>query len=137
LQHLAGRAELKGHALPGADPGLSLPARLTGLVSVPREPGKFEVLADVELGPDAALLKPGMACTLKFTTYRAHEAITVPNSAVSNDETDDGSIVHVVYVPSKDGKPARRTVKIGKTFGAKTEILSGLDAGDEILSSKP
>ena len=108
LHQLAGRAELKGRATPAALPELSLPARLTSLVSVPRESGKFDVLADVELSPEAALIKPGMACTLKFTTYRAPEALTIPSSAVSEDEADDGTITHVVYLAGEGGQ-ARET----------------------------
>jgi multidrug efflux pump subunit AcrA (membrane-fusion protein) len=137
LHNVAGRDELKGRATPAAAPALSLPARLTSLTPVPREAGKFEVLADVELSPDAALIKPGMACSLKFTTYRAGEALAVPSSALAEDEADDGTITHVVYLPGKEGKPEKRTVKTGKTAGGKTEILTGLHAGDEILSSKP
>ena len=71
LHQLAGRDELKGRAVPAADPEPVPAARLTSLTPVPREPGKFDVMADVELSPAAALIKPGMACTLKFTTYRA------------------------------------------------------------------
>lgn len=137
LRSLAGRDELKVRATPAADPALSLPARLTSLTPVPREAGKFELIAAVELGPDAALIKPGMACSLKFTTYRAQDALTVPSSAVSEDESDDGTMTHVVYLPRKEGKPEKRTVKTGKTAGGKTEILTGLRAGDEILGSKP
>jgi multidrug efflux pump subunit AcrA (membrane-fusion protein) len=137
LQHLAGRAELKGHATPTAAPVPSLPARLTSLTSVPRESGKFDVLADVELGPSAALIKPGMACTLKFTTYRAADALSVPSSAVSEDEADDGTMTQVVFLSSKEGKPEKRIVKVGKSSGNKTEILDGLHAGDEVLTTKP
>jgi len=137
LHSLAGRDELKGRATPAADPTLSLPARLTSLTPVPREAGKFELIADVELGPDAALIKPGMACSLKFATYRAQDALTVPSSAVSEDESDDGTMTHVVYLPGKQGKPEKRTVKTGKTAGGKTEILTGLRTGDEVLGSKP
>ncbi len=137
LHSLAGRNVLRGLALPAADPALALPAWLTSLTPVPREAGKFDLIADVELGPDAALIKPGMACILKFTTYRAHDALTVASSAVSEDEADDGTLTHVVYLPGKAGKPEKRTVKTGKTGGGKTEILAGLHANDELLTSKP
>ncbi len=137
LHSLAGRNVLRGRAAPAADPALALPARLTSLTPVPREPGKFELIADVELGPDAAFIKPGMACSLKFTTYRAHDALTVPSSAVFEDEADNGTTTHVVYLPAKAGKPEQRTVTTGKTAGGKTEILAGLHAGDEVLGSKP
>jgi multidrug efflux pump subunit AcrA (membrane-fusion protein) len=137
LHHLAGRSELKGRATPAAEPALSLPVRLTRLVSAPREPGRFEVLADVELNADAALIKPGMVCNLTFTTYRARDALAVPASAVFQDEAEDGSVTQMVYMPGKDGKPAKRTVRVGKTSGGKSEILDGLAAGDEILANKP
>jgi multidrug resistance efflux pump len=139
LHHLAGRDELKGRATPAVDASLSLPARLSRLVSVPREAGKFEVLAEVEPGPDAAIIKPGMACTLRFATYRAASALSVPASAVADEDAEDGSVVHVVYVPAKekDGKPQRRVVKAGKSAGGRTEILSGLHAGEQVFSSKP
>ena len=137
LHELAGRAELKGRATAAVLPELSLPARLTSLTSVPRESGKFDVIADVELSPAAALIKPGMACTLKFTTYRTPEALTIPSSAVSEDEGENGTIAHFVYLPVKEGKPVKRAVKIGKVSGGKTEIKDGLHAGDEVLTSKP
>ena len=137
LHNLAVRDEQKGRATPAANPTLSLPARLTSLTPVPREAGKFDLIADVELGPDAAFIKPGMTCSLKFTTYRAHDALTVPSSAVTEDESDDGTMTHVVYLPGKEGKAEKRTVKIGKTAGGKTEILTGLRDGDEILGSRP
>ena len=61
LHELSGRTELKGRAIPAALPDLTLPARLTSLTPVPRESGKFDVVADVELSPAAALIKPGMS----------------------------------------------------------------------------
>jgi multidrug resistance efflux pump len=137
LHQLAGRDELKGRAVPVVDASLNLPARLTRVVSVPREAGKFEVLADVEPGADAAIVKPGMACTLKFTTYRAGSALSVPASAVSDEEAEDGSVVHVVFLAAKEGKPERRVVKVGQTGSGKTEIRSGLHAGEQVLTSKP
>jgi hypothetical protein len=134
---LSGRAALKGRAISAADPELALTARLARVLPVPRDSGKFELVADVELGPEAALIKPGMACALKFTTYRAKDAISVPSSAVFEDETEDGSMIRVVYMAGKQGKPEQRTIKTGKSGGGKTEVLAGLATGDEILTSKP
>ncbi|QEH35909.1 HlyD family secretion protein [Aquisphaera giovannonii] len=137
LRHLAGRADLKGLAVPTIDPALASPAHLVSLTPVPREAGKFDIVADVELGPEAALIKPGMACTLKFTTYRARDALSLPSSSVFEEEADDGSPVQVVYRPGPDGKPSRQVVKAGKVHGGRTEILSGLRQGDEVLAAKP
>ncbi|MFO0893190.1 MAG: hypothetical protein U0790_29135 [Isosphaeraceae bacterium] len=137
LRHLSGRDELKGRAVPAADPGLSLPARLSRVVPVPREAGKFGVVAEVDLDPAAALVRPGMACTLRFTPYRAASALTLPASAVFEEESGDGSVEHVVYLTTGEEKPHRHVVKVGRTSGGRTEILGGLKAGDRVLSSKP
>jgi multidrug efflux pump subunit AcrA (membrane-fusion protein) len=74
-----------------------------------------------------------MACTIKLVTYRKANALTVPATAVFSD--DDESFY--VYLPAKEGKPRKVTVRVGKTADGKTEILDGLKDGDEILASKP
>ena len=75
-----------------------------------------------------------MACSVKFTTYRKDNALTVPSGSVFEDDATDIP-THYVYLskPDKDGKYPRRTVKTGKTARGKTEILEGLAEGDEIL----
>ena len=79
-----------------------------------------------------------MACTVKFVPYRKEDALTVPSTAVFEDDSAD-VLTNYVYLakPDKDGKFPKRPVKTGKTAGGKTEILDGLAAGDEILTSKP
>ena len=138
LAALGRPAELTGRVTPTSDPDLHLTARLASILTVPREAGKFEAVVDVELADDKAAIKPGMACSVKFTTYRKDNALTVPAGAVFEDDMAD-TPSHYVYAstPDKDGKYPRRTVKVGKTASGKTEILEGLAAGDEILASKP
>ena len=41
------------------------------------------------------------------------------------------------YLPGKDGKSFKKSVKVGKSNGAKIEIFEGLKDGDEILAVKP
>ena len=79
-----------------------------------------------------------MACSVKLFLYRKEDALTVPATAVFEDDWAD-ALTHYVYLakPDKDGKYPRRPVKIGKSAGGKTEILDGLAEGDEILTSKP
>jgi Cu(I)/Ag(I) efflux system membrane fusion protein len=138
LAALSRPAELKGRVTPTFDSDLHLAARLAGVLTVPSAPGKFEAMIDAELDDDKAAIKPGMACSVKFTLYRKDVALTVPSGAVFEDDaTDEPS--HYVYLSKadKDGKYPRRTVKRGKTASGKTEILEGLAEGDEILASKP
>jgi multidrug efflux pump subunit AcrA (membrane-fusion protein) len=130
--------ELKGRATPASDPDLHLGARLASIVTVPREAGKFDTVIDVELGDDQTAIKPGMACSVKFTTYRKDDSVTVPSGAVFEDDATD-TPSHYVYLSrsDKDGKHPRRPVKTGKSASGKTEILEGLAEGDEILASRP
>jgi multidrug efflux pump subunit AcrA (membrane-fusion protein) len=138
LHALSQPRELKGIATPTSDPGQRLPARLTGVLSVPREAGKFEAVIAVDIGEDKAAIKPGMACTVRFVPYRKEDAITVLSTAVFEDDSAD-IITNYVYLakPDKDGKFPKQWIKIGKTSGGKTEVLEGLSQGNEILAAKP
>ena len=129
---------LKGQVTPTFDPEHRLPGRLSTIVPVPREAGKFEAVIAVETGADQAAIKPGMACTVKLVPYRKEDALTVPATAVFEDDSSD-ALTNYVYLakPGKDNKYPKRPVKIGKSAGGKTEIIDGLAAGDEILTSKP
>jgi multidrug efflux pump subunit AcrA (membrane-fusion protein) len=138
LHFLTRPKELKGFVTPTSDPEHRLQARLTSVLPTPREAGKFEAVIAVETGEDQTTIKPGMACTVKFVPYRTEDALTVPSSAVFEDDSKDASAFHVYLAkPDKDGKYPKRPVKTGKTAGGKTEIIDGLAAGDEVLTSKP
>ena len=120
------------------DPAQRLPARLSSVVPVPHEAGKFEAVIAVEIGEDLAALKPGMACSIKFVPYRKDDALTVPSTAVFEDESED-ALYHYVYLAKadKNAKYPKRRVTTGKTAQGKTEIITGLAEGDEILTAKP
>ncbi len=138
LAALTQRGELKGLATSTLDPARRLPARLSSVVPVPHEAGKFEAVIAVEIGADLALLKPGMACSIKFVPYRKDEALTVPATAMFEDESDD-ALSHYVYLAKADkgARYPKRRVTPGKTAQGKTEIIAGLAEGDEILTAKP
>jgi multidrug efflux pump subunit AcrA (membrane-fusion protein) len=114
------------------DPERKLPARVTKVASVPASPGKFDAQVVLEMGAGDAKLMPGMACSVKFVPYFKKEAIAVPSTAVH--EEDDK---HVVYVVGKKGKQEKRDVTPGRSDGEHTEILAGLQEGEEILMERP
>ncbi len=138
LAALTQRAELKGVVTSTFDPARRLPARLSSVVPVPHEAGKFEAVIEVDVGADLAALKPGMACSIKFVPYRKDGALTVPSAAVFEDDSDD-ALYHYVYLAKADasGKHPKRRVTPGKTGQGRTEIIIGLAEGDEILMAKP
>ena len=80
-------------------------------------------------------LRPAMECKVKAPVYEKADALLVPSAAVQRDEPDDDD--GYVYLVQGKGSSVKRAVKIGKTTGNKTEILSGLKVGDEILAAKP
>jgi multidrug efflux pump subunit AcrA (membrane-fusion protein) len=129
---------VKGVATTTVDPEHRLPVRLSSVVPVPREPGKFDAVFTLDDGEDQSVIKPGMACSVKLGLYRKDNALLVPSTAVLEDEWSD-TLAHYVFraKPEKDGKYPKQPVKIGKSAGGKTEITDGLADGDEILTSKP
>jgi multidrug efflux pump subunit AcrA (membrane-fusion protein) len=79
-----------------------------------------------------------MAGTIKFVPYRTDDALTVPSTAVFDDDLQ-GTPAPYVYLAKadKDARYPRRRVATGKTANQRTEITSGLAEGDEILTRKP
>jgi HlyD family secretion protein len=130
--------ELKGLVTPTFDPDRRLPARLASVLPVPHAAGKFEALVAVDINAHDTAIKPGMNCTVRLVTYRKKNALTVPTTAVFEDDSAD-VLTYYVYLakPQANGNFVKHPVKTGKTVGGKTEIVDGLAAGDEILGSAP
>jgi multidrug efflux pump subunit AcrA (membrane-fusion protein) len=124
---MQGKAVLTGY------PDVKLPAKLVEVSPVPQTPGNFLTRVAIEAGAEADKIMPGMACTVKITALSKKDALRVPKAAVHSEDDEE----HYVYLASKDSKPEKRPVKVGKTAGDKTEILEGLREGDEILTAKP
>jgi multidrug efflux pump subunit AcrA (membrane-fusion protein) len=127
------RPGVTGHVLPTAFPDRRLPARVAEISPVPIAPGKFD--GSIQLAGKADDIVPGMACKVKLTSYQKQDAIAVPGSAVFTDDWDDTQ--QFVYLVTEDGKHERRTVTVGKKNDKQTEIVKGLNPGDEILTKKP
>ncbi len=121
------------------------------------------VTYDARLGVDNAelLLRPGMTATVSVVTREAKDVITVPAAAfrfrppavqpraawslqsmfmprlprsggqrATTVSTDGTRTLYVL----KDGQPVPVKVKTGSTDGERTEIVSGLEAGDLVVT---
>jgi multidrug efflux pump subunit AcrA (membrane-fusion protein) len=78
---------------------------------------------------DSAQIKPGMTATCEFITLQREEVLFVPSQAV---RTEDGK----TYVRVKTGEttpPEIRFVEVGARGNDSTEILSGLQEGEEVV----
>ena len=120
------KAGAKGDAKAKADPEKDLPATVESVSRIPVDAGKFEVVLNAD--PESKHIMPGMGCSVKLVVYENKKALAVPGKAVF----DDGD-AKVVYL--KGGK--KKDVTTGKTSEGKTEILKGINAGDEVLLKKP
>ncbi len=118
---------------PTAMPDRKLAASVVSITDVPLGTS-FDLKLKLGEAPEGLL--PGMTCQVKIKAYAKDDALTLPASAVFVDENDEDQ--SIVYVPSKEGSPATKTViKVGKRSGDKVEILEGLSAGDAVLKEKP
>ncbi|NBP05423.1 MAG: efflux RND transporter periplasmic adaptor subunit [Bacteroidetes bacterium] len=76
-------------------------------------------------------VKPNMLAKLKIADYRNDKAITVPTNAITAGVDEK----YVMVKTMKNGKAiaVKRIVKPGQTGESRTEILDGIQAGDEII----
>ncbi|OFW86970.1 MAG: hypothetical protein A3B66_01635 [Alphaproteobacteria bacterium RIFCSPHIGHO2_02_FULL_46_13] len=94
----------------------------------------YNILVDVE-NTDRALMS-GMTTQMFFEKGSAKDVVTIPATALLRRDitadTDKGT-AYVVKVPSADGTPSDKTVIIGLSDRSSAEVVSGLNAGDQVI----
>lgn len=88
--------------------------------------GKVRLVVDNKDG----LLRPASYATVVFAAGMASEQLTVPNEAILRSSTGN----HVI-IALGGGKFQARNVETGAASGGKTEILSGLKDGEDVVTS--
>lgn len=107
----------------------SFRARVTYLyptVSLESRTGRVRL----ELSNADGRLRPGMYAHVVLTAPASTPAVVVPRSAVL--DTGERSLV---FVESEDGTLVPRAVTTGRTAGREVEVVSGLTAGERVVSS--
>jgi HlyD family secretion protein len=79
----------------------------------------------IAVDPSDVHLLPGMTATVTIVTQEAHELVTVPTSAV-HDRT-----VNVL----RNGHSVPVQVQTGISYGIQTQIISGLQPGDQVVTA--
>ncbi|MVN21697.1 efflux RND transporter periplasmic adaptor subunit [Mucilaginibacter arboris] len=79
--------------------------------------------------PSRKSLRPNMTAILKIADYNKSKAIVIPVKAIQKSE--DGDYVFI----NESGTAKRKNVKVGATYGGQSEILSGLNAGDQLITA--
>lgn len=87
--------------------------------------GTFRATAYID--NDDGLLAPGMFGRFEIAYERHIEALVIPVAAIVNE--DDQTVVYVV----KDDAAIRRVIQTGIQSGENIEVLSGLDAHEQIV----
>ena len=109
-------------------PGRTFKGRV-GYIYPTLEPETRTVRARVAVTNTDGILKPGMYATVRLTTS-GRSALTVPTSAVLR----TGERNHV-FVDMGSGALMPHDVEIGITVGEFTEVLTGLEPGQRVVTS--
>ena len=110
-----------------AFPGQSWQGRVS-VVSGAVDPATHTLQVRIVLPNAGDLIKPGMFGSIRVLRSSA-QGILLPAAAVVREGNDS-----YVFVGSGNGRFQRRTVRIGRTVDGTIEILSGVQAGDTIVT---
>ncbi len=78
------------------------------------------------------LLKPGITARVKLIADKRKDVLTVPIGAIRTEEKD-GQQVYYVFV-ADHGKVQKKTITVGMSDDANTEIKTGLKEGEEVIT---
>jgi cobalt-zinc-cadmium efflux system membrane fusion protein len=92
------------------------------------DPASRTLQARIDVRNVGEKLKKDMYVTALVQADQMKDALAVPDSAVLRDSNNEP----FVYVQTAPDKFARRSVGLGQAKGGKTQIISGLQAGDRI-----
>lgn len=85
---------------------------------------------EIPIRSNEAGLLPNMATTVKVVNYSNSSAIAVPINLLQKDLSNTDFVL-----VEAAGRAKKMPVKVGQMYGDKAEILSGLKAGDKIITA--
>jgi Cu(I)/Ag(I) efflux system membrane fusion protein len=94
------------------------------------KPETRTVSVRIELPNPEGLLKPGMYADVVFEVGNGEAVAAVPESAVI-----DSGTRQVVLVVKGEGRFEPRAVKLGRRGAGFVEVVEGLNAGEEVVTS--
>lgn len=111
--------------------GIELTAPVT-FVSQVINPNNRSFKVKVNLDNKNGLIKPNVLANLVIRDYKNDEAIVVPSKVITKDLK--GDFVYVASNESGTQKAVKKYITKGRSSGAETEIQTGLEAGDKIIT---
>ncbi len=94
------------------------------------DPGSRTLLAEIDLPNGNGRILPGMFATVVFATRTAVPPVLIPANALFVRAAGPQT-----FVVDQDHVAHLRNLTLGRDFGANTEVLSGLKAGDMVILS--
>ncbi len=88
---------------------------------------------EVALGNKVSDLRPNMVAQLKIVDYKSLRAISVPINLIQTG--DEGQYLFVAEGNKGKSTSHKRIVKTGITYNGVVEIISGLNEGDQIITT--
>jgi len=104
----------------------SLMAKITFAAKV-IDPNSRSFGVEVKL-PQNKGLRPNMTAIIKIADYSKKNAIAIPLNAIQRSDTS------VFVFVNRNGIAKKENVKVGATYGGKSEITSGLSAGEQLVT---
>lgn len=118
----------KATVISDAFPDQPFPARINFIApSIDPQRGTVEVRLAVDPVPD--FLRQDMTVSVNVETNRRERALAIPNDALSSIKGNKAVVLLV-----RDGKIQRRQVTLGLRGLAMSEVVSGLQDGDQVLA---
>jgi len=111
-------------------PDGDIPGRVT-VVSPAVDPNTTTVEVWVQADNPGEKLKPGGTVRVAIIAETIQNTIVVPSSALLN--ADDGG--EKVMVVTADSKARERRISVGVRQGARVQIISGLQEGEQVITS--
>lgn len=120
------------HVAVDAYPGQDFVAHVTALGSEV-DPASRNITVEAGLPNPKRLLRPGMFAQARLLVGAPHEALAVPAEAISYNTY--GDFVYRVETRKGEQVAVATTVRTGESRGGLTEILAGLEAGEEVVTA--
>lgn len=118
----------KATAIADAYPNKPFPARINFIApSIDPQRGTVEVRLSVDPVPD--FLRQDMTVSVNVETGRRDRTLAIPNDALGKVQGGQATVLLI-----RDSKIQRQKVELGLRGLAMSEVISGLKAGDQVLS---
>jgi HlyD family secretion protein len=118
-------------------PGVKFTGTVTTIAVMPedggwRNPDLKQYKTELFINEEFSALRSGMTCKADILVAYYDEALTVPLQSVLR--VDDQS---TVYTRGRNGIPMPQVIEVGMDNNRKVRVISGLEAGTEVLLNPP